>query len=192
MVENIPYRNPIRKLFWACALALPSASWRIGVGFFFLFLSLPSGNSGWSSSCFSQCVSYDVHACIDVIDFLHVQGNQMWWVHQGGSNPGQHSSCSGDVLSVNGTPWGNWSTPFTLTDVTACMDETSTVTQCSNVCNLIQAPSGSNGWETIYKFDDSGPSAAHNYKILFTFSGKSDVVGASGRFKSRTAFQLLG
>jgi len=118
---------------------------------------------------FSQCVSYDVHACIDVVDLLHVQGNQMWWVHQGGSNPGQHSSCSGDVLSVNGTPWGNWSTPFTLSGVTECMDMTSTVTQCSNVCALVQAPTGSNGWETIYRFDDSGPSAAHNYKINFTY-----------------------
>jgi len=120
-------------------------------------------------TCFSQCISYDVHACIDVIDLLHVKGNQMWWVHQGGSNPGEHSSCSGDVLSVNGTPWGNWSTPFTLSGVTDCMDMTSSVTQCSNVCNLVQAPDGSNGWETIYKFDDSGPSAAHNYKINFTF-----------------------
>ena len=143
--------------------------------FVLFFFSLPFGK-GWGgasdfggSSCFSQCVSYDVHACIDVVDLLHVQGNQMWWVHQGGSNPGQHSSCSGDVLSVNGTPWGNWSTPFTLSGVTDCMDMTSTVTQCSNVCNLIQAPSGSNGWETIYKFDDSGPSAAHNYKINFTY-----------------------
>ncbi|MES2138295.1 MAG: PKD domain-containing protein [Bacteroidota bacterium] len=122
------------------------------------------------ASCFSQCVSYDVHACVDVIDYLHVKGNQMWWIHQGGgSNPGQHSSCSGDVLSVNGAPWGNWSTPFTLSGVTECMDMTSSVTQCSNVCALVQAPTGSNGWETIYKFDDSGPSAAHNYKINFTY-----------------------
>ncbi len=142
--------------------------WR-GLGRDILFLFFFFGGGGGRDFCFSQCISYDVHACIDVIDFLHVQGNQMWWVHQGGSNPGQHSSCSGDVLSVNGTPWGNWSTPFTLTDVTACMDETSSVTLCSNICNLVQAPSGSNGWETIYKFDDSGPSAAHNYKILFTF-----------------------
>jgi gliding motility-associated-like protein len=118
---------------------------------------------------FSQCVSYDVHACIDVVDNLHVQGNQMWWEHHGGSNPGQHSSCSGDVLSVNGTSWGNWSTPFTISGLTTCMTMTSSVTQCSNVCNLIQAPSGSNGWETIYSFDDSGPSAAHNYKITFTY-----------------------
>src|ERR1035437_359147 len=93
----------------------------------------------------------------------------MWWIHQGGSNPGQHSSCSGDVLSVNGTPWGNWSTPFTLAGVTTCMNMTSTVTQCSNNCTLVQAPSSANNWETIYEFDDSGPSAAHNYKITFTF-----------------------
>ncbi len=139
------------------------------LSFFLAFSSFPSGSARWASSCFSQCVSYDVHACIDVIDDLHVQGNQMWWVHQGGSNPGQHSSCSGDVLSVNGVFWGNWSTPFTLTGVTECMDVTSTVTQCSNNCVLVQAPGGGNGWETIYKFDDSGPSAAHNYKINFTF-----------------------
>lgn len=117
----------------------------------------------------AQCVTYDVHACIDVIDYLHVQGNQMWWVHQGGSNPGQHSSCSGDKLSVNGTPWGNWSTPFTLSGVTTCMSVTSSVTQCSNSCSLVQSPDANNSWETIYKFDDSGPSAAHNYKIVFTF-----------------------
>ncbi len=126
-------------------------------------------------SGFSQCVSYDVHACIDVIDDLHVQGNHMWWVHHGGSNPGQHSDCSGDVLSVNGSSWGNWSTPYTLSGVTTCMTMTSSVTQCSNVCNLIQAPSGSNGWETIYAFDDSGPSGAHNYKINFTFCPTSTV-----------------
>ncbi len=118
---------------------------------------------------FAQCVDYEVHACIDVIDFLHVQGNQMWWVHQGGSNPGQHSSCSGDVLSVNGTPWGSWNVPFTLAGVTACMDVTSVVILNSNITTLVQAPNGSNGWETIYKFDDSGPSAAHPYKVKFTF-----------------------
>ena len=126
-------------------------------------------------NCFGQCISYDVHACIDVVDLLHVQGNQMWWVHQGGSNPGQHSSCSGDVLSVNGASWGNWSTPYTLSGVTTCMDMTSNVTQCSNICALVQSPSGSNGWETIYKFDDSGPSAAHNYKINFTFCPTSTI-----------------
>lgn len=118
---------------------------------------------------YAQCVSYDVHACIDYMDDLHFQGNQLWWVHFGGSNPGEHSSCSGDVLSVNGTPWGNWSTPFTISGNTTCMTMTSNVTQCSNACYLQQAPSGSNNWETIYRFDDSGPSAAHPYKITFTF-----------------------
>src|ERR1035437_1410872 len=122
-----------------------------------------------SQRCFGQCVSYVVHACIDVIDDLHVKGNQMWWVHQGGSPPGTHSSCSGDKLSVNGTPWGSWSTPFTIPGVTICMDMTSQVTQNSNITTLIQAPSGSNGWETIYRFDDSGPSAAHPYAVTFTF-----------------------
>lgn len=130
----------------------------------FLFLTL-----NFCSSIFSQCISYDVHACIDVIDQLHVQGTQMWWVHQGGSNPGQHSSCSGDVLSVNGVPWGAWNTPYILSGATACMNVTSTVTTCSNACYLVQAPSPSNGWETIYSFDDSGPSAAHYYNINFTF-----------------------
>ena len=134
-----------------------------------IFIGICLFSGSVSQRCFGQCVSYVVHACIDVIDDLHVKGNQMWWVHQGGSPPGTHSSCSGDVLSVNGTPWGSWSTPFTLTGVTICMDMTSQVTQNSNVTTLIQSPSGSNGWETIYRFDDSGPSAAHPYAVTFTY-----------------------
>ena len=134
---------------------------------FFVFSNITSGS--FFQKCQGQCISYDVHACIDYMDDLHVQGNQMWWVNFGGSNPGQHSNCSGDVLSVNGNPWGLWSTPYTLAGVTNCMDMTSSVTLCSDICNLIQAPSASNNWETIYRFDDSGPSGPHNYKIVFTY-----------------------
>lgn len=121
-------------------------------------------------NCYGQCISYDVHACIDYLDDLHFQGTQLWWTHPGGgSTPGTHSSCSGDVLSVNGTPWGAWNTPFTVSGNTTCMDMTAVITQNSNAAYSTQTASSSNGWETIYRFDDSGPSAAHPYKIVFTF-----------------------
>src|ERR1017187_2292021 len=98
--------------------------------------------------CFGQCITYDVFACIDYEDNLHIQGNQMWWVNLGGSNPGQHPNCSmdADPLSVNGTPWGLWSTPYTLAGVTSCMTMTTSVTQCSDNCQLVQAPSAANNW----------------------------------------------
>ncbi|MCX7729428.1 MAG: SprB repeat-containing protein, partial [Bacteroidia bacterium] len=118
---------------------------------------------------FSQCITYTVRACIDGSDELHIQNNQMWWNHLTHTPPGQHANCS-PVLSVNNVNWNPWNAPFNLPSSVQCYSLSSVnVISCRNICNLVQSPSASNGWETIYLLDDNAPGGATVYEIAFTF-----------------------
>ena len=127
----------------------------------FLFVNIISFHHNISA----QCVSYTVSVCVDGRDKLHIKGTQMSWEHLDYTPPGLHPSCSafGVGIEVNGNQWSPWNSPYTIPSVN-CATLSISVIQCSNICNLIQAPSAANGWETIYDFDDNGPSNAHMYE----------------------------
>ncbi|HPQ08801.1 MAG TPA: PKD domain-containing protein [Bacteroidia bacterium] len=118
---------------------------------------------------FSQCITYTVKACIDGEDTLHIKNNQMWWGHNTFNPPGTSGACSG-VLSVNNVNWNPWNNPFNLPNSVQCYSLSNVnVVSCRSNCNLLQSPSASNGWETIYLLDDNGPGGAAVYEIAFTF-----------------------
>jgi len=126
----------------------------------------------------AQCFTYTVKVCIDGSDYLHIQGNSMWWQHVNHQAPGAHSGCPGsNYIFVNGNQWAPWNSPYTLPNSTTCHNMTWMVNQCFHGCSLTQAPSASNNWETIYYFNDDPPGGPHMYEIAFTFCPVSVVPG---------------
>ena len=116
----------------------------------------------------SQCYTYTVNACIDGQDYLHIQGNQLWWEHFAFSPPGTHSSCPGPV-TVNGAVWAPWNNPFTLPNTTVGCSLAANIISCRYQCNIIQQPIAGNNWEGIYNFDDNAPGGSGQYVITLEY-----------------------
>lgn len=93
----------------------------------------------------------------------------MTWEQIGLYAPGTHFECGTvGIPRVNGKIWKDWQTPYKLAFNTNGLNIDAKVLQKKDVAKLIQSPSASNGWETIFYFNDPS-DLPHNYAISFVF-----------------------
>lgn len=131
-------------------------------GFIFIFLSL-------SLELFSQspCKKIILKVCIDGETKLHIKNGTLFWEHLRDDAPGTNRDCGG-TTKVNDKDWKDWKATYKLDFNTDNLSMQSFILKKNEISKLIQAPSVSNGWETIWYFSDPSP-LPHNYSMQFVF-----------------------
>lgn len=130
--------------------------------FIFLFLSieLPSQN---------PCKKIIISACIDGDSKLHIKNGTLFWEHIKNDPPGTHFACGSiGITKVNGSEWLNWKSPYKLSFNTNGLTVQATIIYKNDISKIIQRPSSSNNWETIWYFSDPSGSS-HGYEVSFVF-----------------------
>jgi hypothetical protein len=111
-----------------------------------------------------------LRVCIDGLDNLHVKDGRLSWEHLAYEAPGIHSGCKG-VSEVDGAHWGDGSKSFPLPFPSASASIAFHPVRCRANCVLVQSPSGANGWEAIYQFDDFMLSSSAVYCVNIVIGG---------------------
>ncbi len=122
-----------------------------------------------------------VWAWIDGSDFLHVQGNKVWWVHRNHSKVGQHGSCSsGCATKINGKDWWpKWSGNTTAAYTGLNPPQPSGPIQISltkvsgrHQIAITQSPTSSNKNHTVVLFNDDPPGGSAAYQMYLSYRCK--------------------
>ncbi len=125
-----------------------------------------------SSYIFSQspCKKIVLKACINHEALLHIKNGVLTWEIKEKCAPGEHKECGGSygATQINKIQWKDSRSPFHLDFNTNGLDVLPSVLQKNNISELIQKPSESNGWETIWRFFDPA-DLPHSYSISFMF-----------------------
>jgi len=117
----------------------------------------------------NPCKKITISVCIDGESKLHIKNGNLFWEHIKDYAPGTHFQCgSMGITKVNGTNWSDWKSPFKLNFNTNGLTVQATVIYKNEISKMVQKPSASNNWETIWHFSDPSGSS-HNYAVSFTF-----------------------
>lgn len=121
------------------------------------------------SHLFSQtsCKKIILKVCIDGETKLHIKNGTLFWEHIRDDAPGTNRACDG-TTKVNDKDWKDWKTQYKLDFNTDNLTMQSFILKKNEISKLIQTPSASNGWETIWYFSDPSP-LPHNYSMQFVF-----------------------
>jgi len=125
-------------------------------------------------------------AWIDGSDYLHIQGNNVWYVHRNFQYPGLWAA--NNPTYVNGDPWypvwpDDWGyddygqrsldtyTNLNPPQPSYEIEITLEVIQAREEISIVQYPSSSNGYETIVLLNDDSPGGAAWYEFkLFMYT----------------------
>jgi flagellar motor protein MotB len=117
----------------------------------------------------AACKTVTVTACVNYEVNLHIKNNTAFWEILQGVPPGTCNECA-VANNVNGKPWKNWKTPYNLDLKTDDLTVQAFVLESNDYAELIQAPSASNGWETVMHFLDLHRiTHPHTYSVVFYF-----------------------
>lgn len=124
---------------------------------------------------------------IDGSDFVHIQGDKMWFVHGDWSLPGQHGGLNRPTR-INGAQWfpqwnGNDSDKFALTspfpaqdnpdfkiDVLKMGGDVAPRSQSAGI-TMVQKPAAANNYEAIIFLDDNQDGGPHWYIFSLGWAG---------------------
>jgi len=124
-----------------------------------------------SSTLLSQtpCKKIVLKACINDEGLLHIKNGVLTWEIKEEFAPGEHFECgSVGITRINRTQWKESRNTFKLDFNTNGLNVRPLALLKNNISELIQNPSESNGWETIWRFFDPA-DLQHSYSISFTF-----------------------
>lgn len=115
------------------------------------------------------CKKFTLKACINHEALLHIKNGILTWEPKEEFAPGEHPECgSVGITRINGIQWKDSKAPFKLDFNTSSLNVQPLILNKNNTSEIIQKPSASNGWETIWRFFDPA-DLPHSYSMSFSF-----------------------
>ncbi len=147
--------------------------------------SMPSGYSSVGTDCDDTnpevypgssvpVFLFNIRVCVDGLDYLHLQGDEIWWYHAKAQAPGQHPSCDESATVINGDSWfPTWDSnePPQVSDhyrlavpLPAVPTFVDVEVLSATSIFVSQQPSEASDFEAIITFDDYDPPGPHDFE----------------------------